>query len=223
MGEIWSRWQGSQWELDFRYIAELLGCNADTAMVNSLRRGNVPVRGKACDRHLFGHTLPLSEVVAGLLSVDLILGTAECELIQVTRGIRTGTVSTRSQKRYFNLIDPELAWEEFRADLIRYEMRAGDMPNTDPAEIPGDQDRGSTPSAARRRSASQQKQWLAYKRRVASFKKRDLDPPIQTTKAGEQGDREWATKNGVSRAVIAKWRRKMLKPSRGRPRNSAGK
>jgi hypothetical protein len=65
----------------------------------------------------------------------------------------------------------------------------------------------------------------AYETRVAEFQKaHGRNPPLQTTKMGVQGDREWAAKNGVSRADIEKWRQELLvEPTRrGRPRNSAG-
>jgi hypothetical protein len=51
----------------------------------------------------------------------------------------------------------------------------------------------------------------AYENRIAEFrKKHGRDPPIQTTKTGLQGDREWAKDNGISRDDITKWRRDCL-------------
>jgi hypothetical protein len=61
---------------------------------------------------------------------------------------------------------------------------------------------------------------LAYESRVAEFRKTHdgRNPPIQTTKAGVQGDREWAVANGVPRTDISKWRHELLgTQSRGRP------
>jgi hypothetical protein len=40
-------------------------------------------------------------------------------------------------------------------------------------------------------------------------------PPLETTKSGVQGDREWAVQNGVSRPVVEKWHRE-LPGARGR-------
>lgn len=85
-------------------------------------------------------------------------------------------------------------------------------------------------------AASMLKQWFAddpqqqdlrklrldYERRVADFRERCRVPPLQTTKDGEQGDREWAAANGVPRDDIEAWRRELLgekAPGRGRPRN----
>jgi hypothetical protein len=59
----------------------------------------------------------------------------------------------------------------------------------------------------------------AYETRVAEFQKaHGRNPPIQTTKTGVQGDREWAVANGVSRPDIERWRRELLeRPTRGAP------
>jgi len=85
--------------------------------------------------------------------------------------------------------------------------------------IPADQDRERIASDTRRVSASKRD----YKRRVAKHEKAGRIPPIQTTKGGVQGDREWAHENGVSRANITDWRREFVKARSGRPPNSAGK
>lgn len=64
----------------------------------------------------------------------------------------------------------------------------------------------------------------AYEMRVAQIRElHGRNPPIQTTKGGLQGDREWAAANGISRPQSVKWRRELLeRQSRGRPKNSAG-
>ncbi len=63
-----------------------------------------------------------------------------------------------------------------------------------------------------------------YEKRIADFRKLyGRDPPIQSTKSGLQGDREWAAANGISRPEIAKWRLELLgRKIGGRPRNEAG-
>jgi len=62
-----------------------------------------------------------------------------------------------------------------------------------------------------------------YEDRVAEFRKTGGNPPIENTKGGIQGDREWAVQNGVPRGDIAQWRRELLDKSvRGRPKNPAG-
>lgn len=62
-----------------------------------------------------------------------------------------------------------------------------------------------------------------YIDRVAEFKEKGRLPPIQTTKDGIIGDREWAVANRVSRDDIKKLRDELL-PTRslGRRPNSAG-
>jgi len=62
-----------------------------------------------------------------------------------------------------------------------------------------------------------------YQNRVAEFKKQHgRNPPLETTKAGLQGDRAWAVENKVPRSVMEGWRRGLPdKPSPGRPKNSA--
>jgi hypothetical protein len=40
---------------------------------------------------------------------------------------------------------------------------------------------------------------LAYANRVAEFREQGTTPPLETTKDGIKGDREWATEMDVSR------------------------
>jgi hypothetical protein len=64
----------------------------------------------------------------------------------------------------------------------------------------------------------------AYERRLAEFRKDhpDQNPPLQKTKDGLNGDREWAAHNGISRDEIRRFRKELLKTKRGRPpQNSA--
>jgi len=63
---------------------------------------------------------------------------------------------------------------------------------------------------------------IAYEQRIAKFKKDGKNPPLETTKAGTLGDREWAVENGVPRDVVEGWRAELLATKRGRPKNSAG-
>jgi hypothetical protein len=64
---------------------------------------------------------------------------------------------------------------------------------------------------------------LAYRSRVKEYEAKGRNPPVQTTKAGDQGDREWAVERGVSREKITKWRKDSLGTlRRGRPKNSTG-
>jgi len=65
----------------------------------------------------------------------------------------------------------------------------------------------------------------AYIERVAEFQKSGRPPPLETTKAGVLGDRQWATANGISREILQALRKEFLAtpPRRGRPPNSAGK
>jgi hypothetical protein len=64
----------------------------------------------------------------------------------------------------------------------------------------------------------------AYKARVDEHHDQGRNPPVQTMKSRELGDREWAARNGVSRAEITQWRDELVGPARrGRPRNSTKK
>jgi hypothetical protein len=93
------------------------------------------------------------------------------------------------------------------------ESEGADKPEPAPAGV---SDAIITPASPDKRAA--------YETRVTDFRKlHDRDPPIQTTKSGVQGDREWAVENRVSRPDIEKWRGELLGPQlRGRPRNSPG-
>jgi hypothetical protein len=65
-------------------------------------------------------------------------------------------------------------------------------------------------------------QLQAYKQRIAECEKRGKTPPLETTKNGTTGDREWAAANKVPRTKIAAWRTELLaERKRGRPQNSA--
>jgi hypothetical protein len=51
----------------------------------------------------------------------------------------------------------------------------------------------------------------AYEARVAAIRaERGRNPPIQNMKDGLEGDREWATRNGVSRVELKKWRQELF-------------
>jgi hypothetical protein len=211
MPEIWNGW------------SSYLDHHADKAMVNSLRRGTVPFRGEATALGT-PFLVSLKDVVAGLLSLNFPL--AEYETTELGTVVTLGGYAERpiSSKKIAVLSNPELAWEEFRDDLIRFELRAGAIPNSDPAEATAQQGRRRAIGTTSQAPSSNRHSWLAYKRRVAGFRKRGRTPPIQTTKDGEKGDREWAVANGVSRDIIKKWRLELLgTQARGRPRNSAGK
>jgi hypothetical protein len=122
MPEIWSGWQ---WNSE----------HADRAMVNSLRRGNVPYRGEA---HRVGEAwskVPLSDVVAGLLSVT-VGRLAEYEQASMSSGFQLGRFQTPprpvTHKRTVELFGAELDWDAFRDDLIRFELPAGVKPTDHP-------------------------------------------------------------------------------------------
>lgn len=65
---------------------------------------------------------------------------------------------------------------------------------------------------------------LAYEAHVAEFRaEHGRDPPLQTTKEGILGDREWATQNGISRDTVTRFRREMFgRKIGGRPKNQSG-
>jgi hypothetical protein len=225
MSEVWDGW---------RTIPD----HAARAFVNVLRRGHVPVRGEAMDRETL-RPVRFEDVAAGLLSVAA--GFAEYEAAALSPGYRLGSFEHPPQQiaamKTVDLVGAELAWEEFRDDLIRFELPAGVTPNPDPAH--GDQDpkpgkRGATEAAVPEgkkpategSSSLTRKKKAAYRRRVKEFRKRNSVPPYQTNKDGVQGDLQWAVKNGVRRPDIVAWRRELLDkraPGRGRPRNSTTK
>jgi hypothetical protein len=63
---------------------------------------------------------------------------------------------------------------------------------------------------------------LAYVRRIADFRKSHSgrNPPVQDTMDGLEGDREWATRNSISRSEITRLRGELLKTKLGRPKSS---
>jgi hypothetical protein len=141
MEEIWDGW-------GYR-LAE-----ADQAMVNSLRRGNVSFRGKAWgyrEHSLTRHPLALRDVVAGLLSLRVYpsLFAAEAEY-EATEWHSVPALGGGNQMRPMTvkkiawLDNPELARDEFRDDLIRFELPAGVKPKGAPRQ----RTRKSAPSAA---------------------------------------------------------------------------
>jgi hypothetical protein len=80
------------------------------------------------------------------------------------------------------------------------------------------------PPAPHGKQATGQPERALYEARVEEIRKSSgRAPPLQTTKSGALGDREWAVANGISRPKVEKWRRELLgRQSRGRPKNSAG-
>jgi hypothetical protein len=206
MPEVWSGWR-------------LDGYHADRAMVNSLRRGKVPYRGGAeiLNFPFLNRPVRLQDVVVGLLNLNLLLKEAEYEQADISPGFLVGRFVNpprpMTQKRVAWLIDAELAWEEFRDDLIRFELPRDATPNPDLTE--------ATTSNQRVPRQKRSRQLQAYKRRVRQFEKLGRPPPVQTTADGKTiGDREWASQHGVSRKEITKWRAQELGPqARGRPRN----
>ena len=59
---------------------------------------------------------------------------------------------------------------------------------------------------------------LDYAKRVAEFRARGEEPPLETTKSGVLGDLQWAPQHGVSRPDVKRWREEEgVKAERGRP------
>jgi hypothetical protein len=84
--------------------------------------------------------------------------------------------------------------------------------------------RAEEPAASSPEVCVEEAHRLAYGRRVAEFQNDHLgrNPPVQKTKGGLEGDREWAAHEGISRDEITKLRRELLKTKLGRPpKNSA--
>jgi len=58
-----------------------------------------------------------------------------------------------------------------------------------------------------------------YRDRVAEF---DRQPPLETTKSGTLGDRQWATQNSVPRSTVEQWRREEgVRTNRGAPKRTS--
>jgi hypothetical protein len=124
MPEIWDGW---------RYRL----AHADEAMVNSLRRGNVPYRGGAYEPGSW-RTKPIAlrDVVVGLLALrnprfatsfaeEAEYEAAEWGSVLSLGGYRTQPITV---KKTAAIVNVELAWDEFRYDLIRYELPVGVKP-----------------------------------------------------------------------------------------------
>ena len=135
--EIWEGWR-LRWN------------DADQAMVNSLRRGKVPVRLSTALQSVYtpagaypeemgqllwryGKAIPLSEVVAGLLRLDFVLNPiirAEYEVPVWGEVLGLGGYQSRpiTVKKMAVVSGAELAWAEFYDDLVQYELPRGARP-----------------------------------------------------------------------------------------------
>jgi hypothetical protein len=117
--------------------------HADKAMISSLRRGNVPFRGEAHEplfpdlpivRPRTDRPLALPEVAAGLLVLQFSLHQltlAEYEATEVGSVLVLGGITPAPVRvrRTAVLSREELAWEQFRDDLIRFELPRGATPS----------------------------------------------------------------------------------------------
>jgi hypothetical protein len=94
----------------------------------------------------------------------------------------------------------------------------------DPGSLSGERGvRAEEPSVLSPEVCMEEAHRVAYVRRVAEFQKDhpDQNPPVQKTKGGLEGDREWAAHEGISRDEITRLRRELLKTERGRPRKNS--
>jgi hypothetical protein len=131
----WVSWQEARHRMPEIWDGWHYFLSADHAMVSSLRRGNVPCRGEAYGLGLWP-TKPISlrEVVAGLLSLrsswSLFAHEAEYETTEWRTVLTIGGYQGQPTKvkKTATLDKVELAWDEFRDDLIRYELPAGVKP-----------------------------------------------------------------------------------------------
>jgi hypothetical protein len=134
MPEIWSGWAEPGW------------CDhADRAFVNALRHRNVSYGGDARENsndytaRLSRTPIRLENVVAGLLSVTS-YGRAEYERARLRAAPAWDKLDTIPQSIVENatadVSGAKLVWEEFRDQLIKYELPDGATPNPDPAEGP---------------------------------------------------------------------------------------
>jgi hypothetical protein len=153
MPEIWDKWHFEP-------------AHADQAMVNSLRRGNVPCRGKASlPRGLSRQPIALRDVLTGLLSLrnpwlPLSFGeAAEYEATEWRSVLAIGghQAQPMTVKNIAMLEGVELAWGEFRDDLIRRELPAGVTPND---RRSGGHHKGRIPKPIWKAAEIEAKQWL---------------------------------------------------------------
>jgi hypothetical protein len=133
--------------------------HADRAMVNTLRRGHVPHRGEAwtSGSRYTRQPIALRDVVAGLLSLSLFTEEVEYEATEWGSVLALGGYQAQPMtvKRTATLNGAELAWDEFRTDLIRFELPAG----TEPARP-----RGPEPGKLRRYEADDRKLFPVIRR-----------------------------------------------------------
>jgi hypothetical protein len=126
MPEIWSGWSYDR-------------SGADKAMVNALQSGEVHYRGEAQEAGGAwwpARSVNLKNVITGLvsLSVGFIETTAEYETTEWTAGVAFGRLPLQTAPRSITrektavIRRAEIAWEEFRDYLIRFELPAGAEP-----------------------------------------------------------------------------------------------
>jgi hypothetical protein len=129
MPEIWDGWH-------FQLT------HADKAMVNSLRRGYVPYRGKAwtLGSRYTRQPIALRDVVAGLLTVrnatfvevadPMFLEVADYEATEWGSVLALGGYQSQPMtvNKTAQLDDVELGWDEFRDHLVRFELPASVTP-----------------------------------------------------------------------------------------------
>ena len=119
MPEIWSGWKDDH-------------DHAHRAMTNSLRRGKVPVRGFARVEDSYGRPV---EIQATSIAPYLV-GITESRLCEYEVTRRFSGRKMNSPPSIVTTIERlpiegfELAWDEFRADLIRWELPIGAVPNS---------------------------------------------------------------------------------------------
>jgi hypothetical protein len=131
-------------------------CHADNAFVNALRLRGVSYRGKACEIDpVFGspiatefsigrsaNTDRIEVIVAGLLAISRDGSRVEYERERWASHPAIGRLPLRTalqpvvETAVADVSTAELAWEEFRSALKKYELPQGATPNPDSAEIP---------------------------------------------------------------------------------------
>jgi len=118
--------------------------------------------------------------------------------------------------------DTPTAWTDpvFAAEQAMRLWRPNESSVVDPRNLSGESGVGVEESPVPPPEVCiEQAHRMTYDQRVAEFRKdhSGRNPPVQTTKDGLEGDREWAVRNGISRDEIARLREECLKTTLGRP------
>jgi len=140
MPEVWNLWA-------------ILPDRADRAMINALRRGRVPYRGADGWSYSWSYSpsrpVRLEQVVPALSKILLYGSSGEARLTYERAVVHHGPVGPYPPhvvEVNVEFPNPQLAWDEFRDDLIQFEVEvlAGATPVTAPVKPTSPQKKQAT-------------------------------------------------------------------------------